>query len=233
MAAKVKNRISEVETNGHAEKPDVAAEVKRITIPKPDFRVVEATIVGTAPYVQNRFGEKARQQIRDKQAEGQTANSRKKREAKDFQAAFKSAHHTTKEGWHGIPANALRSAMIDACRLTGVAMTISKQAVFVLADGIGTDNTPLVRIEGEPEYFEAPVPVGTGMDIRARPLWAEWSAKVRIRYDAGLLRDEDVLNLLMRAGIQVGVGEGRPFSKKSNGQGWGTFEVEGFAEEDD
>ena len=35
----------------------------------------------------------------------------------------------------------------------------------------------------------------------------------------------EVRNLLVRAGVQVGIGEGRPYSKKSYGMGWGTFEV--------
>jgi len=36
-----------------------------------------------------------------------------------------------------------------------------------------------------------------------------------------------VTNLLSRVGMQVGIGEGRPFSKNSAGMGWGTFELEG------
>jgi hypothetical protein len=40
------------------------------------------------------------------------------------------------------------------------------------------------------------------------------------------------VNLLDRAGQQVGIGAGRPFSKKSVGQGWGTFSVDQQAEEE-
>jgi hypothetical protein len=36
---------------------------------------------------------------------------------------------------------------------------------------------------------------------------------------------DDISNLLMRVGLQVGLGEGRPDSKKSAGMGWGTFEI--------
>ena len=39
-------------------------------------------------------------------------------------------------------------------------------------------------------------------------------------------RTQDVTNLLMRVGQQVGIGEGRPDSKNSAGMGWGTFNVE-------
>ena len=41
--------------------------------------------------------------------------------------------------------------------------------------------------------------------------------------------DEDVINLLTRAGQQVGVGEGRPYSKSSNGLGYGLFTIKSVA----
>ena len=53
----------------------------------------------------------------------------------------------------------------------------------------------------------------------------EWEADLTVEFDADTITAESVVNLLDRAGRQVGVGEGRPFSKNSNGQGWGTFSV--------
>jgi Fur family ferric uptake transcriptional regulator len=38
--------------------------------------------------------------------------------------------------------------------------------------------------------------------------------------------DEDIVNLLYRAGTQCGIGEGRPDSSSSNGLGWGLFEID-------
>jgi hypothetical protein len=216
-----------------------APAVSRIEIPAPKLQVVSCKVVGDAPLVLNRFGEKARQQLHDSHAEGSTAKSRKKREPKDFQACYESAKHVFREqdgGGYGVPAASFRNAMIDACRLAGVVMTNAKQALFVVPDGIGTDGTPLVRITGEPVYHEAPVRNASGVvDLRARPMWPEWEAVVHVRYDADLLRAQDVANLMLRAGVQVGIGEGRPFSKKSNGQGWGTFKLDGFQDsvEDD
>ena len=52
-----------------------------------------------------------------------------------------------------------------------------------------------------------------------------WSATVRVKFDADMFSLSDVINLFMRAGQQVGIGEGRPDSKKSHGMGWGTFHV--------
>jgi hypothetical protein len=107
-------------------------------------------------------------------------------------------------------------------------MTRAKLSIFIEADGVSRDGTPLVRIYGEPEMHTGHVRNETGVvDIRARPMWREWSLKLRVRYDAEQFTVTDVANLIMRAGMQVGVGEGRPDSKKSTGMGWGTFTIEG------
>jgi hypothetical protein len=56
-------------------------------------------------------------------------------------------------------------------------------------------------------------------------MYNPWSAKIKIRYDADQFTIADVTNLLARAGIQNGIGEGRPNSKNGPGMGWGTFEI--------
>jgi len=57
-------------------------------------------------------------------------------------------------------------------------------------------------------------------------LWKPgWRADVRVTFDADMFEPIDVANLLMRAGLQVGVGEGRNDSKKSCGMGWGSFRL--------
>ncbi len=108
-------------------------------------------------------------------------------------------------------------------------MTLAKLSIFIEADGFDkADATPLVKItKGEPEYFESLVRVANGApDIRPRGMWQPgWEANLRIRFDADQFTIEDVSNLLMRVGLQVGIGEGRPDSKMSTGMGWGMFEV--------
>ena len=108
-------------------------------------------------------------------------------------------------------------------------MTKAKQAVFIVADGLDADDgTPLVRIHGDPVRHEGHARNDNGsVDIRVRPMWREWHSFVQVRFDADMLSLEDVTNLLARAGLQVGVGEGRPGSTNSTGCGWGTFSVEG------
>lgn len=200
-----------------------------VTIGAPKFKTVSFTIRGTAPYVQNKFSNKAREQMKETQMAGPTGKKGKKREAKDFQACYEAALHRATGGQIGIPAPGFRAAMISACRLVGFQMTKAKLAFFVEADDFDNeDGTPLVLItKGEPIYHEAAVRNETGVpDIRPRPMWKQgWEAEVRIKFDEDMFTVTDVANLLLRAGLQVGIGEGRPDSKKSCGMGWGTFEI--------
>lgn len=201
---------------------------KTLQISPPKIERLALKIVGNAPYVQNKFSQKAREQMRQTQERGSAGKvGGSKRQPKDFQAAYEQALHVSEEGWYGIPAASFRVAMISACRIVGFKMTLAKLSVFVFADGLDADEgTPLVRIYGDPEINESMVRVGMGAsDIRWRPMWRRWHAIVRISYDAEQFTTDDVINLLMRAGMQVGIGEGRPDSKSSAGMGWGTFDV--------
>jgi hypothetical protein len=203
--------------------------IEKVVITPPRMQIAELTIRGFAPYVQHAFSQKAQTQIEETQRAGTQARSRKKRSARDFEADYKAAQHRSKEGWLGIPSPAFRNAMIDACRLVGFVMTKAKLSVFVLADGWDAeDGGGLVRItEGEPRIHKSwGRNANGGADLRWRPMWEEgWGAKVRVRWDLDQFSASDVFNLMCRAGLQVGIGEGRPSSPNSNGLDWGLFEV--------
>lgn len=200
-----------------------------VHIKPPHFEVIEIKIEGTAPYVQHNFSKGGRSQMLRAQMETGAKNKRKK-EPRDPEAEVKASTHYAQEGWVGIPAPAFRNAMIDACRLVGYKMTMAKMTVFVDADGLdAVDGTPLVRlIAGKPERAEHVGRLGdakgTAMVV-IRPMWRKWGAVVRMRFDADQFSVSDVTNLMARAGLQIGIGEGRPYSKRSNGMGWGTFRI--------
>lgn len=203
--------------------------VEQITITPPNFQTLSVRIVGTAPYMQAKFSEKSRQAMVSKMLAGSTAKKGTKREPRDFDADFLGAQHIAADGWNGIPAAAFRNACIRACAVVGFQMTTAKMSIFIEADGFDRDDaTPLVRLRaGEPERSQMATRNATGVvDIRIRPLWREWAADLRVTFDGDQFTSSDVVNLLARAGLQVGVGEGRPFSKSSAGLGFGTFRVE-------
>ncbi len=216
--------VKQVVGNGISKKVE-----KTLAITPPRMAVLTQKIVGTSPFVQARFAEKARQQMRVKHEAGSTAKKGGKREARDFAADYEGAMHRGPEGQHGIPAAAFRAAAISACRLVGFKMTLGKMGLFVVADfNDPRDGTGLVELFGEPEELTLPVRNATGVaDLRIRPMWREWYAVPRIRFDLDMFTVADVVNLLARIGAQVGIGEGRADSKNSAGMGWGSFALEG------
>lgn len=200
-----------------------------VTIKAPNFKTADFTIKGNAPLVIHRFSAKTKQQMKDKMEQGKSAGSRKNREAKNTEATFNEARYVHKDGWDGFHAGSIRNAMISACRLVGFKMTLAKMSLFVIADGPDKDEPqiPLIRILGCKATLQTDMArVETGQPyVTVRAAYHDWSAKLRIRWDADQFTAEDVSNLLMRVGQQVGIGEGRPDSKNSAGMGWGTFDL--------
>jgi hypothetical protein len=206
-----------------------AGSAEKLVISPPNIQEATARVRGTTPYVQHAFSQKAVDTMVHTQELGSQSRKGRKREPKNFTEVYEAAMHKSREGWHGIPASAFRNAMISACRTVGFKMTIAKLSVFVKADGFDArDGTPLVRItKGEPRRHLAPARNDNGStDIRCRPMWVDgWEADVHLTWDADQFAAVDVMNLLARVGQQVGIGEGRPDSRKSAGLGWGLFEV--------
>ena len=202
-----------------------------VTITPPNIRTAEFKIRGTAPLVVHRFDKKVMNDFADKIIEGSKPRGKKKFEPKkleDICEAAKYIGRTGKEQWEGFNASGMRMALISACRGANFKMTVVKQCVFVVAEGydIHTPLIPLVRIHGESLMSQMIAKTETGVAMLCvRPMYPEWSATIRIRFDADMLSLGDLTNLLARAGQCVGICEGRPDSKNSGGMGWGTFEL--------
>lgn len=194
-------------------------------ISAPKFGTVTFLIEGSAPLVVERFSKKA--ELMAKMAEGSSAKNKKDRSARDYDKEAEEARYRAADGWEGMNAAAFRAAMISACRLVGFKMTLAKLSTFIEADGFDKlDGIPLVRIFGESHTYTAHTRNATGVvDVRSRPMYRNWAAKLNIRYDMDQFKMSDVLNLVSRVGMQVGIGAGRPDSKASAGCGFGLFRV--------
>jgi len=203
---------------------------KTVTISAPKIKTATFEIVGIAPLVIHRFSAKTKNEMKLKMETGKAASSKKKREAKDTDDIYQESRYISKDGWDGFHAGAIRAALISACRLVGFKMTLAKLSIFVEADGWDAQEPqiPLIRIYGKPQKQEDMARVETGQPyVTVRAAFYDWSAKVKIRFDADQFTIDDIYNLLYRVGSQVGIGEGRPDSKKSCGMGWGLFDVKG------
>jgi len=204
---------------------------RRISIPAPHIDEARLTIIGTAPLVIHRFSAKTKNQLKTNMETGPVGGRRRKREATDTDDLFEASRYRAKQGWDGFHAAAIRLAMIAACRLVDYKMTLAKMSLFVVADGWDATEPqiPLVRILGaKATKQEDMARVSNGNPyVTVRAAYHDWRANLVLRYDADQFTLDDVSNLLMRAGQQVGICEGRPFSKDSAGMGWGTFKLEG------
>lgn len=202
----------------------------KVMISPPKFSYASAKIKGTAPFMSNAMSSEARAKMRAGQEMGtQARGMQRKRDPKDFTAQFKGALHVSSDGWFGIPCSAFRAAMIEACKTVGFPMTKAKLYIFIEPEGVDRDTGEgLVRIHGEPIQDERIGKLASGVaDILTRARFDKWHAEVRLKWDSDALRTVDIINLLARAGVHVGVGAGRPGSKNSSGIGMGTFEVVG------
>ncbi len=198
---------------------------QNVVIKPPKFSTVEILIEGIAPLVVERFSKKM--ELMEKMAQGPSAKNKKERTARDYDNEAEEARYRAPEKWEGMNAAAFRAGMISACRLVGFKMTLAKLSVFIEADGFDAkDGIPLIRIYGQSETFTAHTRNATGVvDVRSRPMYRQWAANLRIRFDADQFQVSDVINLISRVGLQVGIGAGRPDSKSSSGCGWGMFRV--------
>lgn len=223
----------------------VAVQVKALNI-----KTVEVRIRGfDGPLVVHNWNTKAIREMLEKQMLS-GKRSTKQKEAKNPEKCFQESLYyigTGKERKkrYGFPATAFKAAMVRACKLLkdtkqlDLDMIMARQTLFVMPDGqenreINIDlpgnqkvshavRTDLVEIFGEPQNRMDMVRVGNGSaDIRFRAEFPKWDAKLKVQYNSELLDESTVANIIYRAGMTVGIGEGRP---EKGDQGWGRFEI--------
>ena len=174
-------------------------------------------IVGTSPLIQHAWSQKGLAMLR------MTAAERKKQPkvGRDPEREAADACYKTDEGQYGIPLTAFKSALIGAAHKDfGLEKTLLRKAFFIPS----TDSNSITPIETEDYRIrEDIVRIGANQtDIRYRPQFDNWRANIVAQIDSELLRPEDVVNLVNRAGFSVGIGEWRP----EKGGEFGRFEFD-------
>lgn len=199
-----------------------------IELPKLDIRLMEVTVIGDSPLIVHAWSEKAKKEMLDKQMK----KAKPAKEAKNPQADFEASMYRLVDGGYGFPSVAFKAAAVTAgTSVAGLTKIQARQAFHILgedADIAGAfegskSRVNLIRIGGDkPSMREDMVRVGMGTaDLRYRPEFSEWHAKLLVRYNANVLSEGQILNLLNVAGFAVGVGEWRP---EKDGQ-YGMFHV--------
>lgn len=184
---------------------------RSLSIEQPRVLEVALEVEGTADLIQNNFGQKAIEQMLRKHM-GLSVQ----RENKRPREVLEGAKIKNIEGRICVPAQAFKSAMLTAsAQVKGLKKTQLRTQLFVVGAAIPityeaeTPRMDMVRTAG----------IGRMPDVRFRPAFGGWKARIVIQY-ADTLATQTVVDLLHRAG-KVGVGEWRP---EKNGT-FGTFRV--------
>lgn len=195
-----------------------------IELPALDIRIMEVTLIGDSPLIVHAWSHKSKNEMLDKQMK----RAKSAKEAKDPEADFAASMYRLADGGYGFPSVAFKSAAVTAgTSVAGLTKIQARQAFHILGEDADIEGAfvgsksrvNLVRIEGdEPHMREDMVRVGMGTaDLRYRPEFSKWSARVLVRYNANVLSEAQILNLLNVAGFAVGVGEWRPEKDGMNG----------------
>ena len=216
-----------------AKKPtttETTAATQTVMVSRPRFQTIELEVRGTTPLLIHRRSPGTVDAMLAKHIAGSAQSSKRMEKApKNVGALFNDCRFIDHVGgWDGISCAAIRNALVRSCQVVQIAMTDAKRCLFVVADGFDrTDGTPLVRIHADEPVIDQRIAIVArgGSDVRIRPRYDEWGMIVRVSFDADWFMAEDIVNLMLRAGKQNGIGDGRSFSPMSAGIGMGAFDV--------
>ncbi len=181
-------------------------------------KTFEFHIRGTSPLIQHAWSEKGLTMLR------MTAAERRKQPKvkRDPESEAMSAMYITDDGEPGIPILAFKASLIGAAHKDlGIEKTVVRKSLFVPC----RDANKVVAFTSasDPAVREDIVRIGANQtDLRYRPEFNEWSATIRVQLDTSALTEQDVINLINRAGFGVGLCEWRP----EKGGEFGRFEVD-------
>jgi len=191
-------------TNGTAENHNVSIEV-------PVRDTLHITIVGDTPYVGTNFADSTRQELADKQS-GKAKT--KTRAVRNIDEEVFGRRHIV-DDIDVIPISAFWAAMIDTAKdklLTGTNGEEVRRCTLIQGD-MGA-HTTIRNLKGKvhpaPKTMSAVVKLASGArHIAYRPSYENWTAQITIIYFADKFSQQDILNLLTRAGITTGIGDTR------------------------
>lgn len=180
-------------------------------IAQPKVSICAFEVVGVTPLIQNAFSQKAIEEMLRKHM-GLTVQ----REKKKPREVIENAIIRNMEGTVCMPVTAFKAAMLTAAgtlKTFDRAKTKLMVSLFIEGGAIPikfsrmTPRMDMVRLSG----------MSRTPDVRFRPQFDDWSARLVIQYNDGLLQPQSIMDLLQRAG-SVGVGEWRPEKRGVNGK---------------
>lgn len=185
-------------------------------LPALNVGMMEVTLVGDSPLIVHAWSAKAKREMLDKQMK----KAKGAKAAKNPVADFEESMHRLSDGGYGFPSVAFKAAAVTAgTSVAGITKVQARQAFHVLGEDVDVKGAfegsisrlNLARIDGVPQMREDMVRVGMGTaDLRYRAEFPNWRARILVRFNANVLSEAQILNLLNTGGFAVGVGEWRP-----------------------
>jgi hypothetical protein len=171
-----------------------------VSIPGLQIQTFKLTLVGDSPLICNRFSEKAKRSMLDRQMK----KAKQAKAAKDPEADFRGSLYPLGKGKYGFPVVAFKSAAVDACSHAEGITKVEARGAFHI-------NSEMALIEGRPTMREDTVKIAMGTtDLRYRGEFKTWSTTLEVRYNKNVLSMEQIVNLFNIGGFAIGVGEWRP-----------------------
>ena len=189
---------------------------RTIEIPEIRLGTIMVGIIGQTPLLTNRFREKARQKIEDKQQK----KAKGPKDARNPTEEFEDACHVISEGVYGFPAVGIKKALVVAGgRFADEKMTHLRGVINIMSD--------MIEIKAKaPKMRSDTVRLSNGVtSIAYRPMFMPWEMEVPVKFNASIIGEAQILNLFQIAGFSVGIGAWRP---ECNGT-FGTFALNGSA----
>ena len=190
-----------------------------VAIKKPSYIKIGVEVAGTAALIQNNFSQKAVEEMLSKHM-GRSVQ----REKKNPRQLLRDAMIVNTDDRISIPPVAIKKGMKSgSAAVKGVKGTHLNVGLFVIGGSL-----PITydRIENRMDIVRTSG-IGRTPDIRFRPSFLDWKARLIIKFSDVTFATETVIDLLGRAG-DVGVGEWRPEKSGS----FGTFELSRIINDD-
>lgn len=190
-----------------------------IQIPRLELSTFKMTLVGQTPLMVQKFSEKAKRMIQEKQAK----KAKTARAARDPVAEYQASLYVidAKKKIYGVPVSGLKNCAVSACGfIEGIFKTTARGAFHILCEPHG-----LVPITGgDPVMDERTVRLsgpGRPADMRYRARFDKWELTFMVQYNKNVISAEQILNLFENSGFSIGLCEYRP---EKNGS-YGMFKV--------
>lgn len=233
--------MADTKKDKKSEKTSATDAPESFKVPPDPERVIAVEILGADEgMLQNQLKPETKHELQYGKESG--ASETRAQKTEKAKANWTASGHFAKNGTRGHPSESFLKGMMQAVTmvtLSGGKKTSSKAMVLrcisVLPDAFSKDGLPLCCFTEDPKANDGDnvEPAehwannknagGTPVPVYRTHIPGGWKMTIRVAYDSTVLRAQDILMLMQKAGTNVGIGAWR----KEKGGVFGRFKVVG------